>query len=137
VRAQVRDDLSLRWNGVYQHAKQSSDDGDRMVEAAYVPDLKWRGDIDVVHGNVTVNTNLTFTSARMISLYGGSRKDIAQVYELGGSIGVRLSDLVKLSVTGYDLIDQRRPDQFGFTMADGDYPGLGRQVLVAVSVALH
>ncbi len=137
VTARLRDDLSLRWNGVYQSAKQSADHGDRMVEAAYVPDLKWRGDLDVVRGNITVNANLTFTSARMIYLYDGSRKDIAKVYELGGAVGVKLSELVKLSVTGYDLTDRRRPDQFGFTLTDGDYPGLGRQVLIELNVGLH
>ncbi len=137
ISAQMRRDVSVQLSGVYQHAEQSADHGGRMVEAAYVPDLKCRSDVDFTRGKWTVNANLTFTSARLTYLYDGTRKDIAQVYELGGALGVQLTDLVGVAVSGYDLTDRRRPDQFGFTLGDGDYPGLGRQVLVELTVGLR
>ena len=40
---------------------------------------------------------------------------------------VQVGKHVNLSLSGYDLSDERCPDQFGFTADDGDYPGLGRR----------
>lgn len=134
-RARLNEQVTLQWNGVYQQADQSTEQGGSMSDAPYVPDLKWRTDLNWVRGPVDACLNLTYTSARSIVLYDG-RKDIAQVYELGARVGVQINDYLRLSAAGYDLTDERRPDQFGFVRADRDYPGLGRRFLLEAVVAV-
>lgn len=128
--------LSVRWNGVLQKAEQSVENGRNLVQAYYVPDIKWRADLDGSFARLTGNVNVTYTSGRTITLFDGSRKDIGKVYEVGMRVGVRVSRYVNVSLTGYDLTDQGRPDQFGFTDGDGDYPGLGRRFILEARLSL-
>ena len=60
-------------------------------------------------------------------MFGGSHKTIDRVYEIGASLKFHLDSHLKLLLAGHDLTDQKRPDQFGFTPDDGDYPTLGRR----------
>ena len=66
----------------------------------------------------------------------GSRKDIRKVYELGMHLGVWVNRYFNVNLAGYDLADQGRPDQFGFTAGDGDYPGLGRRFILEARLSL-
>ncbi|TET93748.1 MAG: hypothetical protein E3J26_05805, partial [Candidatus Zixiibacteriota bacterium] len=136
LRLKAGSNLSLQWNGVLQKAEQSIENGQNLVQAYYVPDIKWRADLDGSFARLTGNVNVTYTSGRTITLFDGSRKDIGKVYELGMRIGVRVTDYINLSLTGYDLTDQGRPDQFGFTAGDGDYPGLGRRFILEARLSL-
>jgi outer membrane cobalamin receptor len=135
-RCQTSRNLSVRWNGAVQTAKQSVDNGQMLVDAYYVPDLKGRADVDGSFGKLTGNVNVTYTSDRTITLYDGSRKDIRRVYELGMNIGLQVNGHLSLSLTGCDLTDQRRPDQFGFTLGDGDYPTLGRRFIFEARISV-
>jgi hypothetical protein len=83
-----------------------------------------------------VNFNVTYTGDRGIILYGGVPKTIEKVYEFGLSVTARLADHVSLRLIGYDLTDQARPDQFGYTLSDRDYPTPGRRVLLDISYDL-
>ncbi len=128
--------LSLQWNGVLQKAEQSIENGQNLVEAYYVPDIKWRADLDGSFARLTGNVNVTYTSSRTITLFDGSHKDIGKVYEVGMHVGVQVNEYVNLSLAGYDLADKGRPDQFGFTAGDGDYPGLGRRFILEARLSL-
>jgi len=136
LRLKAGRNLSLKWNGVLQKAEQSIENGRNLVKAYYVPDIKWRADLDGSFARLTGNVNVTYTSSRTITLFDGSRKDIGKVYEVGMRIGVRVTDYINLSLSGYDLTDQGRPDQFGFTAGDGDYPGLGRRFILEARLSL-
>jgi len=100
-----------------------------------VPDIKWRADLNGSFARLTGNVNVTYTSSRTITLFDGSRKDIGKVYELGLHFGLRVNDHVRLSLTGYDLTDQQRPDQFG-SPGDGDFPSLGRRFILEARLSL-
>jgi outer membrane receptor protein involved in Fe transport len=128
--------LNWNWNLVVQNAEQSVDRGERMVDAYYVPDIKWRGDMNAVFNRFSANINLTYTSERSVTLWGGNQKVLPQVYELGMGLSVQVNRRVSLRLTGYDLFDQRRPDQLGFTMGDGDYPTLGRRFILETRLSL-
>ncbi len=129
-------DVVMGVSGVWQTAEQSVDDGTEMQEAAYVPDLKWRGTVTWSGDIAKAGAHLTYTSTRAIYLFGGDRKEIEPVYEVGVSVGWRITGELRLEVAGYDLTDERRADQFGFTLTDGDYPGLGRRFLVELSASV-
>ena len=127
----LSDLLSVNWSGVYQHARQTADDGATFTQAYYVPEIKWRSDVDFVPTNrLNANINVTYTGDRGIVMYGGLPKTIRKVYEVGMSLTARFNDRLRLRFTGYDLTDQARPDQFGFTLTDRDYPSPGRRFLV-------
>jgi len=128
--------FSMQWNCVLQKAEQSIENGQNLVDAYYVPDIKWRADLDGSFKQVHSNLNVTYTSDRTITLFDGSYKDIRKVYELGICLGARANGHIILSLTGYDLTDQRRPDQFGFTLGDGDYPSLGRRFLFEAQLSV-
>ncbi|MFQ6007790.1 MAG: TonB-dependent receptor [Candidatus Zixiibacteriota bacterium] len=136
IRFQASRNFSIGWSGVVQNAEQSVDTGQMLVDAYYVPDIKWRTDIHGSFDKLTVNINFTYTSERTITLYDGNRKDIQSVYELGMNIGLRVNEHLSLSLTSHDLTDQRRPDQFGFTLRDGDYPTLGRRFIFEARVSV-
>jgi hypothetical protein len=130
-------DYSLTFGAVYQKAKQTTAPG-QYVDAYYVPDLKWRADWGgKIIPKVDVGFNLSHTSTRSIILYTGESKAIASVYEIGASIGYDVSKLARLSLTGYDLTNRRRPDQFGFVSNDGDYPSPGRRVVAQLHLNLR
>ncbi len=131
------DFLRATWSGVYQHARQTTDDGSLFVPAFYVPEIKWRTDITAYPSkSFAVNFNCTYTGDRGIVLYGGVPKTIEKVYELGLSVTAQLADHVSLKLTGYDLTDRGRPDQFGYTLSDRDYPTPGRRVVLDMSYDL-
>lgn len=136
LRLKASRNLSVQWNGVLQKAEQSIENGQNLVKAYYVPDIKWRADLDGSFARLTGNVNVTYTSSRTITLFDGSRKDIGKVYELGMHFGVRVNRYVNVNLAGYDLADQGRPDQFGFTAGDGDYPGLGRRFILKARLSL-
>lgn len=131
------DHVWVAWFGVIQKAEQTRDGSIEYVSAFYVPEIKWRLDVDTKLGRrVSLNVNATYTSDRNVILYGNVPKTIDRVYEFGMSVVARLTDQVKVRLTGYDLTDQARPDQFGFTVGDGDYPSPGRRLLLDVTFAL-
>ncbi len=132
----VRRDLTVSWSGVWQEAEQSVLGGSVMQSAAYVPDLKWHSAAEWTRGRVAMGTSLTYTGDRGIVLWDGNRKVIASVYEIGAHTRVEVASHVQLSLSGYDLTDERRPDQFGFDLADGDYPGLGRRFYLEASFTM-
>ncbi len=113
--------------GVYQKVKQTYDETLEYQNANYVPELKWGGDLNISKSKFRGNVNLKYTSERQIRMYGGSLKYIDRVYEFGMNVGMQISRMFYIGISGYDLTDQKRPDQFGFTTTDGDYPGLGRR----------
>lgn len=131
LEARYSDALRFNFSGVFQSAQQTISGGEEFVAAHYVPDLKWRAAVVGVKGGVTGSLTLNYTSDRSI-LFSGSQKAIDAVYELGMSAGVRVSRQLRLSLTGYDLTDRARPDQFGFSLSDGDYPSPGRRITMAV-----
>jgi len=63
-------------------------------------------------------------------------KQIQSVYEIGGSLSAALSKYIDVIVMVVDLTDERRPDQFGFSLTDGDYPSIGRTVTVRTAAHL-
>jgi len=69
-------------------------------------------------------------------MYGGSLKYIDRVYEFSMNVGMQISRMFYIGVSGYDLTNQKRPDQFGFTTSDGDYPGLGRRFEVKLKTSV-
>jgi len=46
------------------------------------------------------------------------------------SLSARIMRNLHLVASGFDLTDQRRPEQFGFTLTDGDYPTPGRRFVL-------
>jgi len=119
--------VALQGSLVYQWAEQTTDVRKTYTDAWYVPDLKWRleagGDIA---RPVSYHVDVTYTSDRT-ALVGGDPKTIEQVYELGASLTVRPWAHLTLILTGLDLTDERRPDNFGYSSGDGGYPTLGRR----------
>ena len=128
--------LNVNISAVAQKAEQTVDGGTETVDAYHVPKLKWRSDISYKLNRVRVGGNVVYTSTRSILMYGGNRKQLARVYELGGHITYSVSKNLAVSVTGHDLTDQRRADQFGFTTYDGDYPSLGRRFIVEAKMSI-
>jgi len=122
--------------GVYQKAKQTLDETLEYKKANYVPELKWGADLSFSKDRFRANINLKYTSERQIKLYDGSLKYLDRVYEFGMHFGVKINHLFYIGVSGYDLTDQKRPDQFGFTSLDGDYPGLGRRFEVKLKTSV-
>lgn len=128
--------VSCRFGGVLQRAQQTVDSGQSKVDAFYVPDLKWRFDLDWSNGRLSGNFSVVYTSERTTRLFDGSRKHLDKVYELGMTVAARLGEHLSLRAMGNDLTDERQPDQFGFTAADRDYPGLGRRVILEIRLSL-
>ncbi|MFH2049410.1 MAG: TonB-dependent receptor [bacterium] len=122
--------------GVYQKASQTYDEFSEYKNANYVPEMKWGGDLSFTRGKLKGDINLKYTSERQIRLYGGSLKYIDRVYEFGMHFGMQVTRMFYIGVSGYDLTDQKRPDQFGFTMSDGDYPSLGRRFEIKVKSSI-
>ncbi|RME30739.1 MAG: TonB-dependent receptor [Candidatus Zixiibacteriota bacterium] len=81
------------------------------------------------------NLNATYTDSRYIVLFGGASKTIEDVLEFGASVRVTVSRWLTLTLTGEDLTNQKRPDQFGFTATDRDYPTPGRRFRLTAAVA--
>jgi hypothetical protein len=127
-------DISVAGSVVYQNAKQTHDGTGDFVRAYYVPDVKARLDIGgpIRDGRVQWHVDVTHTSRRSITMYGGAGKTIDGVYEFGASLAVQLWTPLTLRVSGRDLTDEARPDQFGFVPEDGDYPGPGRRFMVEI-----
>jgi hypothetical protein len=98
--------------------------------------LKWRFDVDWSHGRLSGNLGVVYTSERTTRLFDGGPKHLDEVYELGMTVAARLSEHISVRAMGSDLTDERRPDQFGFTAGDKDYPGLGRRVILEIRVSI-
>ena len=126
----VARELSIEWGGVFQRARQSTDAGQKFIAANYVPDLKWRLNLDGTHRNLSYRFGIDYTSQRSL-LMGDYTKTISGVYELSANLSFKPTSSVTLSFTGSDLTNRRRPDQFGFDRFDHDYPSCGRQVTVS------
>ncbi len=122
--------VTWRFGGVAQQARQSIGDDREMTDAFYVPNIKWRTDIDWSHGRFNTNIHAVFTADRTIRLFDGSEKRIAKVYELGFHLTARIHRHASMYLTGQDVTHRCRPDQFGYTMGDGDYPTLGPRIIV-------
>ncbi|HPC11472.1 MAG TPA: TonB-dependent receptor, partial [candidate division Zixibacteria bacterium] len=133
----LRRGLSWRGSAVYQAAEQTAADGRTMREAPYVPEWKWRVGMTWRSGRFDAAARLDGTSERVLYLYGGAPKTIDPVVEAAAELGVRLSAMLRMHISGEDLTDRRRPDQFGFTAGDGDYPGLGRRFFVELALAMR
>jgi outer membrane receptor protein involved in Fe transport len=128
---------SLTWSAVHQRARQTAGGG-VFVTAYNVPELKWRADIgrSFAGRRISLSAGVTYTSGRQTVLWGGADKRLAKVYELSLSMFLRLTRHLSLRLSGDDLTDQARPDQFGFMPADGDYPTAGRRFLLEARFAL-
>ncbi len=134
---QAAENLRLGWSLVYQNAEQSVGSGGVFTDAFYVPEVKWRADVDgSLFERLKWNLNVTYTSDRGILMYGGVPKTIAKVYETGLSLSAAVNSNIRATLTGYDLTDEARPDQFGFMSTDGDYPSPGRRFLFEVSYSI-
>jgi vitamin B12 transporter len=121
----------LDWSGVWQRARQSASGGGGMMEAFYVPDVKWRCDATAqLTPKLSTTASLVYTSDRGIILYGNMPKRIGKVYEFGLGLSTKLLRGVSVSLTGLDLTNQKRPEQFGFTSSDRDYPSPGRRLVL-------
>ncbi|MDZ4723941.1 MAG: TonB-dependent receptor [candidate division Zixibacteria bacterium] len=140
-------DLSVRWTpnkrteinagGVFQTAEQTVKNETGYQKANYVPDVKWKlGVSNVITELLNVNADLTYTDERSIRLFDGSHKYIQDVYELGASINLTIHNKVCFDISGDDLTDKKRPDQFGYVLSDGDYPTPGRRFLVRMRYTL-
>ncbi|UCG62648.1 MAG: TonB-dependent receptor [Candidatus Zixiibacteriota bacterium] len=127
--------LSLQWNSVIQDAKQTMATREGYVDAFYVPGLKWRFDISGCYDRLTYGFNVSYTSDRSI-IIGEDTKVIESVYELGANLGISLTRGLTFSLTGYDLTDEGRSDQFGFTLDDHDYPSPGVRFVAGISYQL-
>ncbi|UCC45624.1 MAG: TonB-dependent receptor, partial [Candidatus Zixiibacteriota bacterium] len=110
---------------VYQDAEQTQGGG--FVQANFVPEIKWRLDLssDITNG-ISSSVTVAYTSDRS-KLYGDMPKTIGKVYEFGASVAVKPTDYVRFVFSGEDLTDRARPDQFGFSLSDRDFPGPGRR----------
>lgn len=129
--------LNLSWGGVWQHARQTLSGGGAMVNAFYVPDIKWRADATArLSAALSTTASVVYTSDRSIILFGDVPKTIKKVYELGFGLTVRMLRNVRLSLTGLDLTNQRRPEQFGFSVGDHDYPSPGRIVVAEIRASV-
>ncbi len=128
--------LSLSLGGVYQRARQTDDRGEFMT-AYYVPNLKWRAGLDVKPTrSVTANLNLIYTSDRHLLIWGVYPKRISAVYSIGAAVTTRLSNALSVSLIAEDLTDQKRPDQFGFSTTDRDYPSPGRRITLELRASV-
>lgn len=133
LRSLVSSKLSVDLTAVYQHAKQTVDGSETFVDAYYVPDLTWSLGADYrVSGALSAGGRLRFVSDRWIQMYGGVGKTLAKVYEIGAHIDIQLSRFLTVGLIGEDLTDQKRPRQFGYSIADRDYPGSGRRLCLRV-----
>ncbi|UCE23850.1 MAG: TonB-dependent receptor plug domain-containing protein [Candidatus Zixiibacteriota bacterium] len=128
--------LLFSWSGVIQKAQQTYYGGEDYVDAFYVPDFKWRFDLSGECQRFTYGANLSYTSDRS-KIVSGNTKIIEQVYEFGISLGVTVTPGLSISLSGHDLTDQARPDQFGFSIFDGDYPSPGRRFIVGLRYGLR
>jgi len=127
--------LSFSWGGVVQKAQQTIDDGQHYVDAFYVPDFKWRADIGGQYRPISYNFNVCYTSRRSL-LFGDNEKYIDHVYDMGFALGYDFLKNFSLMFTGNDLANQKRPDQFGFSLQDNDYPSLGRRFYISAKYSL-
>ena len=130
-----RPELSLSLGGVWQKAEQTVGEDREYVDAFYVPDLKWRLAANGKMGRVSYGLNLNYTDDRT-NMYGVITKVIPDVYELGAHLGVKVTSGLRLNIAGYDLTDEARPDQFGFSWLDKDYPSPGRPFVLSMRYSL-
>ncbi len=128
-------ELGVAFSAVAQKAEQTVDTPDTFIDAFYVPDLKGRLDLTGQRGILAYGFNISYTSDRSI-VQSGRTRTIEAVYEFGFSLAASLGQNVTLNLTGYDLTDQKRPDQFGFSSADNNYPSPGRRFILGASYRL-
>jgi outer membrane cobalamin receptor len=126
--------VRLVLGGTFQNARESSEEGRRFQDAMFVPNLKWRAEISGRWNIVRYRADLTYTSDR-IKRFGDIEKRISRAWELGGAVRVTVSDNIEFSLSAFDLTDRKRADQFGFSLADSDYPSPGRRFMVGTRVS--
>jgi outer membrane receptor protein involved in Fe transport len=130
-------DLTVSLGGVWQKAEQTNGGAGDFVGAFYVPNLKWRVGVTKsnILGRLTAGAGLTYTSDRYLVMYGGLPKTIDRVYEFDASLSARVTHLISLSLSGFDLTDQKRPDQIGYSLGDHDFPSPGRRFSLQARLA--
>ncbi len=133
VRIDLSRTLTTEFEAVYQRARQSVSSGTGMIPAYYVPDIKARIQLGYDKNSLAAKLGIRFTSDRYLTMFDGQDKVLDKVYELDASVTYHFNDRLVLALVGSDLTDCARPDQFGFTSADLDYPSVGRQVNLSAS----
>ena len=109
-----------------------------MERASYVPDLKWRVNLQTeLTQKLVAGLSLVYTGERTLRRSDGQIKAIADVCELGFRLTARFSSSLTCTLIGSDLTDQKRPDQFGFSMDDYDYPTPGRRNDLKATLSLR
>ncbi|MEW6051424.1 MAG: TonB-dependent receptor [Candidatus Zixiibacteriota bacterium] len=136
VQASPAETYRVTFGAVVQHADQTLGGDNQFAKAVYVPSMKWRLDFDTdLNSRMAANVNCAYTSDR-VNRMGGATKTLHQVYELGVGFSWVVNAHIRLTLSGFDLTDQRRPDQFGFTLTDGDYPSPGRRFVLELRAGL-
>ncbi len=136
---QVNKNINLVLTGSYQRAKQSYNNGDSLAQAKFIPELKYRIDLNGNHDKFNYNVSLAYTSNRNTTMFNGfdySPKVIPKVYELGLSFSYEIIDNLNGNLVIYDLTNEKRPDQFGFSLFDKDYPSPGRRFIFGLTYSL-
>lgn len=129
--------LDAELSGVWQSARQTRDANGHALAADFVPELKWRAFVRSSWGRYGGDISLAHTSDRTLLYTFGGLKTIESVYELDVRLSARITELVRLSLGLYDLTDQARADQFGFSPLDRDYPGLGRRAVITLRAGIR
>ncbi|UCD64064.1 MAG: TonB-dependent receptor plug domain-containing protein [Candidatus Zixiibacteriota bacterium] len=121
--------------GVMQKAEQTLAADGELVDAFYVPDIKYRFGLSGSFGVVNYDGSVTYTSRRSI-IQADRERTIDPVYEINLAVSAALTEHLTASLSGYDLTDRQRPDQFGFSSADRNYPSPGRRFVLGVKYDL-
>ncbi|MBI5267377.1 MAG: TonB-dependent receptor, partial [candidate division Zixibacteria bacterium] len=130
--------LSTEFTSVYQRARQTTGARPGMVDAFYVPKITGSVQADYhVAPRASVGASVRYTSRRWIIMWDSQEKTIRQVYELGLAGSVDLTRTTRLLARIDDLTNQKRPSQFGYSRADGDYPDVGRRLTVRLVVTVQ
>lgn len=142
------DFLSLSFSIVMKKAEEERTTGDPSLhyswiidgkevhkrEAAYIPEKKITGSIELRRGK---NTILTFTSiytGKKVAYFydfltgGYKTKRIDDVTLFNLNINQRFGERFSLSLRIDNLFDKKYKANFGYTLDDKDYPGSGRTV---------
>lgn len=135
--------IFLNFSGTYQRAKQSYNSGDSLAQAKFIPEIKYRADMSGDYDKLNYNFSMSYTSNRNTNFVDWNLptpkafpKVIPKVYEFNLSLGYKLNDNLRSHLMIYDLTDEKRPDQFGFSISDNDYPSLGRRIILGFSYKL-
>lgn len=131
-------DASVRWVAsqslsadaevVWQDAQQTVPTRAGLVRANHVPKMKARLGVTMRRmDNVSLTVSAVQTSSRRLILFDNAEKLLRDALNLSASVSYQATKQIRFIGMADDLLDQRRANQFGFTMTDGDYPGQGRR----------